>query len=127
MEAIHLSKNWTAKLVIKDPSDPHGWGKRTVDGFGTLYMWTLGHSTPLVIAQRVEDEVKPDKALKCICGSHHDRPFPAGQGRLLFDVAHDDRWEPCFPMGPEDTLDALARVAGKPGEKWPDDSPPIRH
>lgn len=116
--AIQSSGNWTAKLVIKDPSDPHGLGVRTVDGFGTLYMWTPGHSTPMVICQRVEDsQANKANPLKCICGSHHDAPFPAGKGRLLFDVAHDDRWEPVFPMEP---LDVLARLGGKPGEKAPD-------
>lgn len=103
-DAIRRSENWTAKLSVKDPSDPHGWGRRTLEGFGTLYMWTLGHSTPLVICQFVSDLPPPEKKLRCICGDTHD--FPAGQGRLLFDVAHDDRWEPVFPM---EVLDALAR------------------
>jgi hypothetical protein len=103
-DAIRRSQNWTAKLIIKDPADPHGYGRRDLGGAGTLYMWTMGHSNPIVICGYTTDMPKPDQTLKCICGKSHN--FPAGKGRLLFDVAHDDRWEPCFPM---DVLDVLAR------------------
>lgn len=103
-EAIRRSTNWTAKLIIKDQADPLGWGTRPEGSFGTLYTWTYGHSNPRMTCNFTHERPDDDKTLRCICGESHG--FPAGQGRLLFDIAHDERWEPIFPM---EVLDVLAR------------------
>lgn len=104
-EAQRRSDNWSATLSITDPTDPFaGRSPELAGGLAAVYIWTYGHSVPLVVYSATWGNPEPAKQLKCTCGEHHG--FPAGQGRMLFDLAHDDRWMPSFPI---DVLDAMSR------------------
>lgn len=104
-DAANLSKNWTGKLVIKDPQHPCAFGTITEDGFGVLYMWTLGHTVPRMICQYTNELPDRDNQLKCVCGEYHD--FPDDR-KLLFKLYTSQDWEPIFASHP---LEDLARQA----------------
>lgn len=111
-DAWALCQAGQAKLIVRDEADPLCWGSATRDGFGTLWMWTLGHTVPMLICQYTDE--KPDEAdqEECVCGEKHGFPSMRDEeGHLTEDgyklwamLSSDERWEPVFAMT---VLDAM--------------------
>jgi len=103
-DAIQLCDKWSAKLIIRDPDSPLRWGTITKDGFGTMYIWTMGHTAPMMQCQYTDDKPAEADQDVCYCGRPHG--FPKGQRELLYGIALSEDWEPVWPIT---VLDALIR------------------
>jgi len=108
-DAWWLCEWWQAKLIITDPDDPLCWGRAEPNGFGTLYMWTMGHTVPMLQCQFMSD-MPPKKAQDtCVCGDKHGFPKVLANEKnyeLWCRLQMDERWEPVCGMT---ILDALIR------------------
>ncbi|MGD9728565.1 MAG: hypothetical protein AB7L09_02750 [Nitrospira sp.] len=113
-DAQALCQEGHAKLVARGDDNPLVWAYSTPDGFGTLYIWTQGHSIPTMQTQRVADMPKAPDQEVCSCGLRHN--FPAmwtadrkpieRVWRLWMSLQSDEAWEPVFEIG---ILDAIAK------------------
>jgi len=113
-DAFQLCGWFAAKLIIKDPADPLGWSKVEPHGFGTLYMWTMGHTVPMLQCQQMDEMPSEAEQEVCICGKPHG--FPAMMKKngefdpkilgLWRSLTLDERWEPVNPIT---ILDAMIR------------------
>ena len=81
-DAIDLSANWSAQLVITDPTDKCGFGTNT--DFGTLYIWVMGHTHPVMQTGWVKEQPAAADSEVCVCGEKHG--FPSGRAELLQDI-----------------------------------------
>jgi len=104
-----------AKLIIKDPADPLAWGTGiSATEFGTLYMWTKGHTVPMLVSNFRDDLPRGADQEVCVCGKRHGFPsmrnkrgaFRRKPYELWSKLTLDERWEPVNPIT---ILDALIR------------------
>ena len=105
-DAIALDPEKRAKLIIKDPNDPCGWGTVTEDGFGTLYIAVMGHSAPIMICQYEHEKPTKKEQMVCSCGGKHGFP---NDRELLFRLHRHTGWT--IMDGDEHPLITLARTA----------------
>ena len=105
---------------IKEQDDPLAWGQVSPKAFGTLYMWTQGHTAPMMQCERVPDMPAEEDQEVCVCGKTHGFPSMRNEDGS-FNVAawerwsrlqEDERWEPVSPIT---ILDAMIREPGDPG------------
>lgn len=114
-DAWALCEAGHAKLIIKDQNHPLCWGTADARGFGTLYMWTRGHTVPMLQCQRV-DELPPEaEQEQCVCGDTHGFPTMRDEEgrladvrghRLWLELTNSNLWEPVFAMT---ILDAMVK------------------
>lgn len=108
-DAWNLCHWWQAKLIIKDQNDPLCWGRADPQGFGTLYMWTMGHTVPMLQCQYGCDLPAEEDQDTCVCGDKHGFPKVLATQEnyeLWARLQADDRWEPVHGMS---ILDAMIR------------------
>ena len=123
-DAWALCKVGHAKLIIKDQDDPLSWGPCTPDSYGTLYMWTRGHTVPMMQYERVDAMPSEAEQEVCVCGKPHGFPAmrnedgsftPVTRGfELWHQISLDERWEPVFTMT---VLDAMIHEPTEPEDQ----------